>query len=991
MEKPTLETVKAAIKTVLSYDTSNDRRAAQMFLESLENSVHGWEISDQLLASHDGIDVSYLAAHMLRRKISKNFSELPHDCYDSLKNSILNHLQSFEDYAVQGQLTMAISDLTLLLHEWKNPIEDLAKQLGLDVGLETTLGCDYTTVIKALHSRLIFASIIHQMCDLNHNRTERPCRIGARRREEFEDYLISKCQQAITWWLNTLREINVVRGPLENSPTSTEADFAAKNKCLQLLDKLVGQIYLCYSAWLRIFDEENANESLPLVDSAFNHLQDIDCSEHIHKNAVEVVVATTNFVEDMRSVNYLIDHLVTRLYVLEETFKQSIQNEDIEKSSSLARAFTSISELALPTHVIEKKDFRIVELMLGCLVHFDFEVVEETFSFWWLYIEQIQNRLKQDEYASFVPYVNKFVMAVIKLCHFDPDEDSVIPRDQDIHTFRANSEELICNVMYITTVQDFIRDNNILQELLMNHPWEKTEANLFLISCLSSLMISEETALWNQIFQCILRQQTKIMDLMSLANCDQLPIKIGVSEGEVHPQIVATTLKIFGAMENFLADYPDYLILAIKYILTSINNEKYRTQLMRHAAKALANIMEQNASRHRGGYPQLMVIVRELCTNLSGFDTAAASELLRCGAYMSGAISDINLKDQFLCDMIRPIMKSLTESMQKPDRDDTELTTNMDHISSFFKQINLRPQTIPELRNFISVIDKELWPIIFEVLVKGAEARGETIEKSCRAIRYIIRSLKPEWMIQRVADTMINLYRTYPQNSSPLYICSILVDEFANKSAEINQGLFAMLEIFCTLTFTLLEVNASQSQSLLTMKSYPETIDDMMRLFTRFMTKCPDEFVHCKALESIIELSISSLRIDHPDANENVSKFVRALIELAQTNKYPHITEAVRNVLGARITDSVIKACLFDIPLNLIGNEAEVLHTLRGFDKELYANWVTLSTSGLPKTNSQGLVTITPEQLQDFQATLASADSVKRIVSALRATVRLYT
>lgn len=1004
-EEGTLEAAKAAISTVLSIDPSVDRKSASEWLDSLKNSVLAWEICDQLLLAREDVKVSYLAAHMLRHKISKNFNELPLECYSSLKNSILNHLQNHDDYAVQGQLTMAIADLTILLQVWQNPIEDLAEQLRLGSTITNTIACDdYMAINKALNNRLIFAYIMHQMCDLNHNDSERPVRIGAKRREEYEDYLISKCSQAITWWIDTFKDIQELKSRLpigttaNLNQTTLDPNLAeTNNKSLEThnnIDKLTGQIFLCYSAWLRIFDEENVTESIPLVDAAFTYLKDLNCSDSVHTYAVEVIVATAIYCEDNRQVDYLINYLVTQIYNLEPAFRQSVANEDLEKSSNFTRVFTSVAETACLLHVIENKDFRIVELLLSCLSHHDFEVVQRTYAFWWMLLEHLQNKLKREEYGPYIVYINRFLVAVIKLCQFDPDEDGVVSRDQDIHAFRDDTSELIMNLMYVTSVEDFLRDNQILDNFrldLSQIAWEKNEALLYLLSCLVQLTTRDENHIRNQIFSCLIAQQTKIQDLQSLVSAKQLPICIGLASGEVHPQTVATSLRIIGSLENFLADYPDLLTIAINYIMTAITNQNYGSQLIKHSAAALSNIMEVNARLHFSNCHELVVMMKQLCINLDHYEPEAAHDLLKCGTHVAAALKDLYIKDQFLCELIRPSLNSLSNILSRPSKsEDKEMTKYLDYMAEVFRQIELEPTTIPEMKNLTAIVDSELWPMIVKVLEVYASSSSHSIERACRTIRYIIRSLKPEWMIQRVADTMVNLYKSYPHNSSPLYICSILVDEFANRSPEINQGLFNMLEIFCTLTFTLLNMNASQRQSLLTMKSYPETIDDMMRLFKRFMQKCPKEFVTCKAFGSIIDLSISSLHLDHPHSVANVSSFVTSFIKLAESPDYSMISTVIKNVLGARYTDAVVKACLFDLPTSLIGDEAEILMTLYNFDKDLYITWLNATVNSLPTTNVQGIVSVGADQIEEFRNTITTADSLKRIVNCLRAFARLY-
>lgn len=994
-ERPTLESVREAISTVLSTDPSADRKTAQDWLESLKSSVFAWEICDQLLQANDGIEVKYLAAHMLRQKISKNFNELPLECYSSLKDSILNHLKSNEDYAVQGQLTMAIADLTLLLKLWQNPIEDLAKQLGLDVSLMSIVNTDHGAMFKALHNRLIFAYIMHQMCDLNHNHSDRPCRIGAKRREEFEDYLISKCSQAITWWLTTLKEIEEFKLGLAcgsiDIPTS-DPKTPNKTKNIETIDKLIGQIYLCYSAWLRIFDEENVNESLPLIDCAFRHLKETDCPASIHKYAVEVIVATAGFCEDNTTVDYLVVHLVNQVYTLETVFMQAVSSDDMRRASNFVKTFASVAETACLSRVIENKDFKIVELLLSCLNHYDFDLVMETYNFWWILLEYLQNRLKKHEYTPFIGYINRFIMAVTKLCQFDPDEDGVISDDHDIHPFRFNTADIISSILYVTTVEEFIRDNQVLEVFrldLSTVHWERVESILYLLSCLVHLMTRSEDGLRTQIFNSILLQQTKAQDVGTLWATKQVNLKIGVGAGEVHPQIVATTLRIIGSMENFFSDHPDYLALAINYILSSISNPAYRAQLITFAATALCNIMECNAKHHLSH--ELLMIVKDLCSDLDHYDEQAALELLKCGAIMAVAIKEPPVKDQFLCEMLAPIINSLRNTLNSNTKSESEPLKYLERLTAVFKQASSQPVNGEEVKNFVNLVDSELWPSLVKTLELYASDTGRTIEQTCRSIRYLVRFLKPEWMIERIAETMINLYKTYPQDSSPLYICSILVDEFANKSPEINRGLFAMLDILCTLTFALLNMNASSAKSLLTMKSYPETIDDMMRLFNRFMKKCPNEFVNFKAIESIIELCISSLRIDHPDANKNVSRFATSFISLGAGQEYPHIREAIRNVLGARFTDAVIKACIFDLQSSLVSEEAQILSTLYSFDKNLFSIWVEATVSTLPKTNIQGIESVTSDQLEDFKKQITTAGSLKNIVNCLRAFARLYT
>lgn len=1010
-EKPSLDTVRSVIDTVFSTDSNVDRKQATDWLDALKLSVYAWEICDQLLAANLSFQVSGIAANILRNKISTSFNELPLEYYSSLKDSILNHLLNHEDYVVQGQLIAVVADLTLLLAQWANPIEDLAISLKLSDSLATCDRLKHEDIKNSLNRRLIFASIIHQMCDLNHNHSERPCKIGANRREQYEDYLISKCAQCVDWWIATIKECSSLKK--DYIGINLPNHYTAISENIKLIEKLIGQIYLCYSAWLRIFDEENVVNSMPLLSASFDDLKNHDCSEELHTRAVEVVISTANFCEDSTKVDYLTDHLVSKINELRDAFQISVTNEELEKSNGYVRIFTSIAITACKSHVINKNDFSLVELLLSCLNHYDFDIVEETFTFWYSLIENVQNCLSPVDYPKYINYIHKFIIAITHLCQCDPDADSIISKDYDLERFRSTAVEVILNVMYVTNVSEFIQSNDLLKHLQLDlrmGTWENVEAILFLFSALVQIMTEDDEKYKKELITGMIMQQTFENDLNSLLSNKQVNLKIGTRSGEIHPQIVATSLKILSNVNDFLESNDDYLVLCTNYILASIHNPKDRTLLLKDAAGALCGIVQTKASCHFANNPDLLNILRNLCNDLDQFDVQAAAVLLKCCSSLSNSVQDLNMREQFLGQLLQPNINLLAKFLVVSGDDDIDkLIDYLDRLSVIFQNTKLNSDEISRMQNLVSLIDTQIWPTLIKVLEKFAGLNESVIEKCCRTTRYMLRCISPKWLIQSVAETMVNLYQRYPQNSSPLYVCSILVDEFANLDPEINKGLFNVLDAFCSMTFNLLDINGPQAKSLLSMKTYPETIEDMMRLFNRFMKKCPSEFVSCKAIQSIIQLSISSLRIDHQDANNTVCKFLTSFIQLGTVHNnhqskdqnthdtkhdrqyYPGIHEAIANVLGANIVDAVIKACLFQLPPSLIADEAGILMMLSYFDKELFKKWIKETVLSLPTTNIQGIVSIKPEQLDEFRETLSNATTQKRMVNCLRAFANMYS
>jgi transportin-3 len=109
---PEMGTVYNLIRTLYFNEQNGEsKEMASKWLESLQHSIYGWKIADELLINKSDIASCYFAAQTLRTKIQNCFQELPEDSYSSLKDSIINHLKSIPETVVQTQLCLAITYL----------------------------------------------------------------------------------------------------------------------------------------------------------------------------------------------------------------------------------------------------------------------------------------------------------------------------------------------------------------------------------------------------------------------------------------------------------------------------------------------------------------------------------------------------------------------------------------------------------------------------------------------------------------------------------------------------------------------------------------------------------------------------------------------------------------------------------------------------------------------------------------------------------------
>lgn len=113
-EQPPLEQVLEAIHT-LNHGTNNSNKpVASSWLTSVQNSVYAWQLADQLLIRKHDVESCYFGAQTLRMKLQNNFSELPQNAYASLRTTILQHLQTFDEKVIQTQLSSCVAYLVIL-------------------------------------------------------------------------------------------------------------------------------------------------------------------------------------------------------------------------------------------------------------------------------------------------------------------------------------------------------------------------------------------------------------------------------------------------------------------------------------------------------------------------------------------------------------------------------------------------------------------------------------------------------------------------------------------------------------------------------------------------------------------------------------------------------------------------------------------------------------------------------------------------------------
>lgn len=127
---------------------------------------------------------------------------------------------------------------------------------------------------------------------------------------------------------------------------------------------------------------------------------------------------------------------------------------------------------------------------------------------------------------------------------------------------------------------------------------------------------------------------------------------------------------------------------------------------------------------------------------------------------------------------------------------------------------------------------------------------------------------------------MVRLYNAH-HHSCFLYLASILVDEYGQESECIG-GLISMLEALLPRAFQLLQ----QPQGFC---DNPDTVDDLFRLFARFLQRNPSSFLRSSALPAIFDCALQASSLDHREANASVMQFLTEMIHTTRSREVHYI------------------------------------------------------------------------------------------------------
>jgi transportin-3 len=353
------------------------------------------------LQQKNDIHSCYYAAQTLRTKIQHSFHELHESDYESLRDSLISHIEHVTidtDVSIIKQLCLALADLILLMPSWQKPIEQLIEKFSKNTDF--------------LRSLLLLLKYLPEEVDARY------LRLGDNRRKQ----ILSELDSNSTLILNFLQSCLSIADPM-------------------LLKYIQFETIECLTSWVKL-------DCIPLSDAAhsavFMYVFKIltsppsSTTEKQLEVASDCVCAILEAIVIERISEDLEKNIFMGIMQLEHAYQESVAHEDADKSMVLCRIFTVMAETFLPRILSSNTHsphytIKALDLLIMCVGHYDFELAQITFNVWYKLSEDLYQKNDDTVAVVFESHIERLVEALFKHCQLDADHEGLINEEESFY------------------------------------------------------------------------------------------------------------------------------------------------------------------------------------------------------------------------------------------------------------------------------------------------------------------------------------------------------------------------------------------------------------------------------------------------------------------------------------------------------------------------------------------------------------------------------
>uniref|UniRef100_H2VDA3 Importin-13 n=1 Tax=Takifugu rubripes TaxID=31033 RepID=H2VDA3_TAKRU len=897
----------------LYYDPDiENKNLAQKWLMQAQVSPQAWQFCWALLSPEKVPEIQYFGANALHTKISRYWSDIPSDQYESLKTQLFSQIACFSSGSkmVLTRLCVALASLALntMPEAWPGAVAEMVRVFQEEGG-----GVDGRARCLALLELL----------------TVLP--------EEFQTSRLPQYRKGqVRGALGC--EWGSVCPLLQQLLQRTDSPGAVKARVLR-----------CLSSWVLL--DVPLNESESLLHECFSALRDPE----LFDTAVEAIVNALSQPDSQRYVNTLLK-LVPQVLGLQDQLREAVQNGDMETCHGICRITVALGENQTRT-LLEQVDhwqsfLALVNMIMFCTGIPGHYPVNETVSsltltFWYTLQDEIMSFQVEKRTVYLQVYRPVYFQLVDVLLHkaqFPADQEYASWSSDEKEQFRIYRVDISDTLMYVYEM--------LGAELLSN-----------LYDKLGRLLTNvEQPASW-QHTEALLYGFQSIAETLDVNYSDVIPGLIGlitrISVNNVH--LADTVMFTIGALAEWLADHPVMLGNILPLVLHALGNP----DLSISSVSTLKKICRECKS-DLPPYANNIVAVSQEVLIKQIHKTSQCMWLMQALGFLLSALPVEDILRN-LHSLITPYIQQLEKLTNETPNPSNKLAIIhiLGLLSNLFTTLDISKQDddsadssappvktapLPPGPNPVVVVLQQVFALIQNLLSKWLND-SQVVEAVCAIFEKSVKTLTHDFapMVSQLSEMLGQMYSTIPQVSAldltrqMLHIFSIEPEHFP--------PIKALFELVTSVTLSIFQQGP---------RDHPDIVDSFMQLQAQALKRKPDLFLSDSLdVKAVYHCGLLSLKFPEAPTVKSTCFFFTEL--LAHCSDVPPLARVVQED-GKLLIQAVLEGIGGGAPRSLMDQFAEVLFSLNKHCFALLGVWLkeALQPPGFPSAR------VTTEQKNNF-------------------------
>ncbi|XP_043941377.1 importin-13 [Protopterus annectens] len=825
----TVENVEKALHQLYYDPNIENKNLAQKWLMQAQISPQAWQFSWVLLSADKVPEIQYFGASALHIKISRYWSDIPTDQYDSLKSQLFSQITSFATGSkiVLTRLCVALASLALNMmpDSWPCAVSDMV--------------CMFQENGSNLDGRARCLALLELLTVLPEE--IQTIRLPQYRKGQVRNALTQESGPVFPLLLQLLQQ--------RESPSSI------KQKVLK-----------CFSSWVQLDIPLTQCENL--IQVALVSLQDAE----LFDTAVEAVVNAISQPDAQRYVNTLLK-LIPQVLALQDQLRQAVQNGDMETSHGICRIAVALGEnhsRVLLDQVEHWQDFlSLVNMIMFCTgIPGHYPVNETTSSltltFWYTLQDDIMSfeTEKQAVYLQiYRPVYFQLVDVLLHKAQFPSDEDYSSWSSDEKEQFRIYRVDISDTLMYVYELLGTELLSNLYDKLgrLLtdtDHPasWQHTEALLYG-------------------FQ-------SITETIDVNYSDVIPGLIGliprISINNL--QLADTVMFTIGALAEWLADHPVMINSVLPLVLHALGNP----ELSISSVSTLKKICRE-CKYDLLPYAANIVSV---CQDVLMKQIHKTSQCMWLMQALGFLLSTLQVEEilKNLHSLISPYIQQLETLADETPNSSNKMaiihilgllsnlfaTLDISHHDDDLEGTEVKKQPLVPGPNPVVMVLQQVFQLIQKVLSKWLND-AQVVEAVCAIFEKSVKTLLDDFapMVPQLCEMLGQMYSTIPQ-ASAIDLTRQMVHIFANEPTHFPP-IKALFLLVTSVTLNLFHQGP---------RDHPDIVDSFMQLLTQALRRKPDLFLsESLDMKAIFHCGILSLKFPEAPTVKACCMFFAELLQ----------------------------------------------------------------------------------------------------------------